>query len=408
MPEQQTPVGDAPPVAAVASPEAVVEPDVEAAVEPAVEPEEPAAAPVLDDVSAAAVDLAREAAVETAGAEAVGEHTGVSVEAGGLAVHTFAALMPGYRGWGWAVSLARPAGQEYPTVCEVVLLPQAEAVLAPEWVPWSDRLAPGDLGPGDELPYKPDDPYLVPGYEVTDDAELTDDEQQLFWELGLGRERVLGPEGVRAAAERWHASAGGPTSDVAIQASAPCVSCGYFVSLSGLLRQDFGVCANEWSPSDGRVVTADHGCGAHSETDLQLPVPEPLPPVILDESLIDEVTAADLEPLDEPVAEIAEAEAVLAVEPVAEIEADIAEAEVAEAEVVEAEVAQAVVPEATQPPVQPGPDIPEPVVPVPDEPTPVEPGPDVPGLPEPDEPPAPPVLPTPEPGIAEADQSPES
>jgi hypothetical protein len=27
----------------------------------------------------------------------------------------------------------------------------------------------------------------------------------------------------------------------------------------------FGVCANEYSPSDGKVVSFDHGCGAHSE-----------------------------------------------------------------------------------------------------------------------------------------------
>jgi len=35
--------------------------------------------------------------------------------------------------------------------------------------------------------------------------------------------------------------------------------------MPGLLGQAFGVCANESSPSDGRVVTFDHGCGAHSE-----------------------------------------------------------------------------------------------------------------------------------------------
>ena len=34
------------------------------------------------------------------------------------------------------------------------------------------------------------------------------------------------------------------------------------------MRQMFGVCANEWSPSDGKVVSLDHGCGAHSQTDV--------------------------------------------------------------------------------------------------------------------------------------------
>lgn len=255
------------------------------------EPAEPVEAR-LDDVSAAAVELARSGAVEVAGASLVGGHLGVVAEPGGLAVHSFACLDTGYRGWAWAVSLARPLNQAEPTICEVVLLPRDGAVLAPAWVPWSDRLAPGDLGPGDELPYRADDPNLVPGYTVTDDSDgsvLDAEDQQLFWELGLGRERVLGPEGVRAAAERWRDGAGGPEAEVAIHASAACVSCGYYVPVSGLLRQEFGVCANDWSPSDGRVVSATHGCGAHSQTEAQPGAPEPLPPVILDETLVEPV-----------------------------------------------------------------------------------------------------------------------
>ena len=39
--------------------------------------------------------------------------------------------------------------------------------------------------------------------------------------------------------------------------------------LQGSLGQVFGVCANEWSEDDGRVVSLDHGCGAHSETDVE-------------------------------------------------------------------------------------------------------------------------------------------
>lgn len=263
-----------------------------AALEPAApEPPEPEPEPepVLDDASASAVGLARSGAAEVAGESSVGEHLGVVAERGGLAVHSFACLDAGYRGWAWAVSLARPEQQAEPTVCEVVLLPQAGAVLAPTWVPWSDRLAPGDLGPGDELPYREDDPNLVPGYTVTDDADLSEEDQELFWELGLGRERVLGPDGVRAAAQRWREGPGGPESELAVHASAACLTCGYFVPVSGLLRQDFGVCANEWSPSDGRVVSAAHGCGAHSQTDAPPPAPEPLPPVILDETLVEQV-----------------------------------------------------------------------------------------------------------------------
>jgi hypothetical protein len=52
---------------------------------------------------------------------------------------------------------------------------------------------------------------------------------------------------------------------MAESAPAPCSTCGFLVSLRGALRHGFGVCANEYSPSDGRVVSLDHGCGAHSE-----------------------------------------------------------------------------------------------------------------------------------------------
>jgi hypothetical protein len=46
------------------------------------------------------------------------------------------------------------------------------------------------------------------------------------------------------------------------------VSCGFFVPLSGSLGRVFGACGNAYAPDDGRVVSADHGCGAHSEAVL--------------------------------------------------------------------------------------------------------------------------------------------
>nr|WP_238694527.1 DUF3027 domain-containing protein [Nocardioides daphniae] len=50
------------------------------------------------------------------------------------------------------------------------------------------------------------------------------------------------------------------------------------VRLSGSLSEMFGVCANGNANDDGRVVTYDHGCGAHSEVKLarkQQPAPVP-------------------------------------------------------------------------------------------------------------------------------------
>ena len=58
---------------------------------------------------------------------------------------------------------------------------------------------------------------------------------------------------------------GGPDNAMTRQAPGSCVDCGYFVRLSGSLGVTFGVCANQFSPSDGSVVSFDHGCGAHSD-----------------------------------------------------------------------------------------------------------------------------------------------
>ena len=234
-----------------------------------------------DAVCAAAVEEARAALVAEVAPATVGDHLGVEAEGERLVAHLFACTARGYRGWRWTVSVARPPRARTATVCETVLLPGPDAVLAPSWVPWSDRLAPGDLGAHDVLPYRSDDPCLQPGYTDTGDEE---GDQLAVWELGLGRRRVLSPLGRERAATRWYRGPGGPTSDIAVRAPAQCSTCGYFVPLAGAMRRVFGACANEWSPSDGRVVAADHGCGAHSETDVDRPEPEPLPPPILDET----------------------------------------------------------------------------------------------------------------------------
>ncbi len=219
-----------------------------------------------DPVLAAAVDLARAVAVEVAG-DAVGAHLGVEADGppdgGPAATHSFATTDPAYVGWRWAVTVARADGSDQVTVDEVVLLPGAGALLAPAWLPWAERVQPGDLSPGDMLPTDPDDPRLVPSYATEeDDLDLAD---AVWDELGLGRERVLSVEGRLETAERWYDGDAGPRSPLAKQAPASCVSCGFLVPLGGALRQAFGACANALAPDDGRVVALDHGCGAHSE-----------------------------------------------------------------------------------------------------------------------------------------------
>lgn len=223
-----------------------------------------------DAVLAAAVDLARAAAV-AAGGDCVGEHLGTSAEGERVLTHEFASTLPGYVGWHWAVTLARPPRARVATVDEVVLLPGADALLAPAWVPWRERLQPGDLGPGDMLPPRPDDPRLVPGYTLCGDPAV----DELAAEVGLGRERVMSREGRLSAAERWYDGDHGPDTAMARHAPGRCGTCGFFLPLAGSLRAGFGVCGNEITATDGRVVSVEFGCGAHSQARADAPLAEP-------------------------------------------------------------------------------------------------------------------------------------
>lgn len=240
-----------------------------------------------DNVLQAAEALAREVLLEVTEPGTVGDHQGMSMEGERLATHFFACTATGYPGWRWAVTVARPPRARKATVCETHLAPGDGALLAPTWVPYAERLAPGDIGPGDLTPYHEADPNLEAGWEATGEEDV---DQMAFYELGLGRPRVLSAEGRERAAQRWYDSDRGPGAEVARQAPASCRSCGYFVPMAGALRAVFGVCANEWSPSDGQVVALGHGCGAHSEIDVAAPEPERIEPPVLDDNQLEIVT----------------------------------------------------------------------------------------------------------------------
>lgn len=210
---------------------------------------------------AEAADVARAAVVDT-GDGAVGEHLGVEAVDESSAIHRFAADMPAYRGWQWAVVVAAPADAEVVTVSELVLLPGPDAVVSPTWVPWDRRVRPGDLSPGDLLPPAHADERLVPGYLATGDPAVDD----VALELGLGRKKVLSREGRLDAAERWAEGEFGPESPMAKAAPSTCGLCGFYLPIAGSLSAAFGVCGNELA-ADGRVVHAQYGCGAHSDTE---------------------------------------------------------------------------------------------------------------------------------------------
>ncbi|QKW07228.1 DUF3027 domain-containing protein [Streptomyces sp. NA04227] len=308
-----------------------------------------------DRLCAEAVDMARAAAEEAAAPGTVGEHVEALSEGDRVVTHLFECTEFGYRGWRWAVTVARASRAKLVTLDETVLLPGPDALLAPQWVPWSERLRPGDLGPGDLLPTEADDLRLEPGWSDEDSpppnsvlaeesvdraagaarapetvvavseaaaskaaaseaavseemAELAEAEDadvtpgpaaglgaaggttrgaisEVAQELGMGRARVLSRYGLHTAADRWEESYG-PASAMAQAAPAACISCGFLVPVAGSLRQAFGVCSNEFSPADGRVVSLSYGCGGHSEAAVMPKPLRPAPPVI-DETRVD-------------------------------------------------------------------------------------------------------------------------
>jgi hypothetical protein len=235
-------------------------------------------APKIDQACAEAVELAREAITEEP--KHVGEHLNAVAEGDRLVTHYFACDLPGYRGWQWAVTLTRAPRSKHVTVCETVLVPGGEALLAPGWVPWHERLHPGDLGVGDLLPTQDDDDRLTPGYQLGGDPAVDD----VAWELGLGRPRVMTSAGRADAAQRWYEGDHGPDAPISTAAprNARCRSCGFYLPLAGSLGELFGVCGNVYTPDDGKVVSLDHGCGGHSEVLIE-ETPLPAPPTIYDD-----------------------------------------------------------------------------------------------------------------------------
>lgn len=87
------------------------------------------------------------AALETLARGALGEitvpkHVGAlrDIEvADDVATVRFSTTQGGYPGWAWTVSIAVNPGME-PAVLETELMPGDGALVAPDWVPWADRL----------------------------------------------------------------------------------------------------------------------------------------------------------------------------------------------------------------------------------------------------------------------------
>ena len=198
--------------------------------------------------------------------------------------------MRGYEGWQWSVTLYHDVELDHWTVNESSLVPTDKALRPPAWIPWKDRLEPTDLAVTDSIGTEPDDPRLEEGFRATDASEgapaetpemsetsetSKEDVEDAVEEFELSRRHVLTPLGRAQTAKRWYEGPRGTKSLSTKTADGnPCSTCGFFIPLKGELNLLFGVCANKWSPDDGRVVSVDHGCGEHSE--IEPPEPSQL------------------------------------------------------------------------------------------------------------------------------------
>ena len=85
-------------------------------------------------------DFAREALIAATSKSKVGKFIEVIEEGDGLASYLFENNQKGYVGWRWSVTIFQADSAE-PTVSEIVLMPGPDSLVAPDWVPWSERLA---------------------------------------------------------------------------------------------------------------------------------------------------------------------------------------------------------------------------------------------------------------------------
>jgi len=115
--------------------------------------------------------LARTALLEVTPESTVGAPAGTVDEGDGVVSVLFANRMPGYPGWRWTVSIAQVEGDD-PTVLEVELMPGDGSLLAPDWVPWSERLAEYRAGQDAEHGDDADDD------DESDDEDDADDDDE--------------------------------------------------------------------------------------------------------------------------------------------------------------------------------------------------------------------------------------
>jgi hypothetical protein len=144
--------------------------------------------PVSELETSPAVAVARAALLEITLESDVGALVSETTNDEGVSTILFASSMLGYPDWFWTVSVAQLPGEE-PTVLEAELMPGEGALIAPDWVPWADRLedykaaqaaiAAGELAAGGDDESDDDDDD-----ESDDDDAIDDDDEHDDDDLG--------------------------------------------------------------------------------------------------------------------------------------------------------------------------------------------------------------------------------
>jgi hypothetical protein len=86
-------------------------------------------------------DFARNALIEATSKSKVGNFIEVIEEGEGLATYLFENNQKGYVGWRWSITVFQLDKSSPVTVSELLLMPGPDSLVAPDWVPWSERLA---------------------------------------------------------------------------------------------------------------------------------------------------------------------------------------------------------------------------------------------------------------------------
>lgn len=216
------------------------------------------------------VEIARRAAEQTAdeGPGAVGDFLRREDLGGGVYDFRFDSGLKGYEHWEWAVTLFHDTDLEEWTVNEAALLPTKRSLVAPQWVPFRDRLP----GQGDD----DEDDGLEPGLDeaeggqqrrdrdgrLLDDADSDEDIAEAINRFYLTRRLVPSPKGLQDTAQRWddgrsrlrrHHDGGEAVTDA------------FVIPLEGFLGRMYGVCTNKHCRYDGKVVPLDHTCADPDE-----------------------------------------------------------------------------------------------------------------------------------------------